>query len=83
MRLQPYISKHFLVVGENHGCHVNSMGIKRYTNDIKRVCDTMEEAEKTVKQNNTPVHTDWCDYVPNEMFRITQEAYEWRRKEGD
>lgn len=73
---KPYISKHFLVVGENHGCFVSGMGVKRCVNDIKRVCDTMEEAEITVKQNNTPVCFDWGSYMPKEMFRITQEAYD-------
>ena len=73
--LKPYISEHYLVVGKNHGKHVSSMGIVRYVNDLKRVCDTMEEAEKTVKQNNTPVYFEWGSYVPDEMFWITQEAY--------
>lgn len=74
--LKPYTSKHFLVVGEGHGKHVSSMGVVRYTNDIRRVCDTMEEAEITVRQNNTPVHFDWGTYEPEEIFRITQEAYD-------
>ncbi len=74
--LKPYKSKHFLVVGERHGRFVSSMGVVRYVNDIKRVCDTIEEAEMTVKQNNTPICFEWGSYVPKEMFRITQEAYD-------
>lgn len=74
--LKPYISNHYLVVGEEHGKHVSRMGIVRYVNDIKRVCATMEDAEITVKQNNTPVYFDWGSYEPEEIFRITQEAYD-------
>jgi hypothetical protein len=75
--LRPYKSKYYLVVGEKHGCHVSSMGVKRYVNDIKRACDTLEEAELTVKQQNTPVHfPPWGSYEPEELYRITQEAYE-------
>lgn len=73
--MKPYKSKRYLVVGEKHGCFVNSWGVKRYVNDIKRVCDTLEEAEQTVKQNNTPVYFEWGCYEPEEMYRITQEAY--------
>ncbi len=74
--LKPYKSKHFLVVGEKHGMSVSSMGVKRCVNDIKHVCDTIEEAEIAIKQNNTPVHFEWGSYVPKEIFRITQEAYD-------
>lgn len=74
--LKPYASKHFLVVGEKHGISVSSMGVKRCVNDIKRACITLEEAELTVKQNNTPVSFMWGCYEPEEMLRITQEAYE-------
>lgn len=79
--LKPYKSKHFLVVGEKHGRFVSSMGVVRYANDIKRVCDTMEEAELTVKQNNTPVPYTVPGIIggvvePTEIFWITQEAYD-------
>ncbi len=74
--LKPYTSKYFLVVGEKHGMFISSMGVKRYVNDIKRVCATIEDAEMTVKQNNTPVYFDWGSYEPEEIFRITQEAYD-------
>lgn len=75
MGLKPYLSKKFLVVGSKHGRYVSSMGVERCMNDIKRVCGTLEEAELTVKQNNTPVIFEWGRYEPTEMYRITQEAY--------
>ena len=75
-KLKPYKSKNFLVVGEKHGRFVSSMGVEHFVNDIKRVCATMEDAELTVKHNNTPVHFEpWGSYVPEEIYRITQEAY--------
>lgn len=80
IKLKPYKSEHYLVVGEKHGCHVSSMGVERYVNDIKRVCDTLEDAKETVRQNNTHVYFEWGSYVPKEVFRITQEAYDLERK---
>lgn len=74
--LKPYKSEHYLVVGEKHGMSVSSMGVKRCVNDIKRVCDTLEEAEITCKQNNTPVYSEWGSYMPEEQFRVMQEAYD-------
>lgn len=53
--LRPYKSKHWLVVGEEHGRFVNSWGVERCVNDIKRVCDTLEEDRIAIKK---PRHID-------------------------